>query len=92
MAKKPSRRTARSIQIDTNVRCNRIYPVEGTKRSITELQSVGVRLNCNQALHLARVLLAVTQEWDEVEITAYRKDRRASDGTYPITVTSRIPD
>jgi hypothetical protein len=53
-----------------------------------ELQTVGLRLTREQALHLARVLLAVTQEWVEIDITAYRFKRRSSDGTYPVTVTS----
>jgi hypothetical protein len=44
----------------------------------------------DQAIHLARVLLAVSQEWEEVDITAYRLKRRA-DGTYQITVTSYQP-
>ena len=43
-----------------------------------------------QAIHLARVLLAVTQEWDEVDITAYRFRKRHEDGTYLVTVTSRV--
>jgi hypothetical protein len=41
----------------------------------------------DQAIHLARVLLAVSQEWDENDLTAYRLKRRA-DGTYQVTVTS----
>ncbi len=42
----------------------------------------------DQAVLLARVLLAVSQEWDEIDVTAYRFERRKSDGTYHITVTS----
>ena len=66
------RRAATSIRVNPKVRAMRVYPVEGTAKTIDELQSVGIKLSREQAIHLARVLLAVSQEWDEVEITAYR--------------------
>ena len=84
------RRAPTSIAIDPNIRALRVYPVEGTKRDLSDLQTVGIKLSREQALHLARVLLAVTQDWDEVEITAKRMERRKSDGTFPVTVTSRV--
>ena len=84
------RESARSISIDSNVRCDRIYPTEDTKRTVADLQTVGIKLKKDQAIHLARVLLAVTQEWQEVDITAYRFRRRRQDGTYLVTVTSRV--
>jgi hypothetical protein len=56
------RQSARAIGIDTNVRCDRIYPTEDTKRTVADLQTVGIKLNKEQAIHMARVLLAVTQE------------------------------
>jgi hypothetical protein len=85
-----TRQPARAISIDSNVRCDRIYPTEDTKRTIADLQTVGIRLNKEQAIHLARVLLAVTQNWDEVDITGYRFRRRQDDGTYLLTVTSKV--
>jgi hypothetical protein len=69
-----------------------LYPTRETKRTIENLQTVGTKLTREQAIHLARVLLAVTQEWDEVDITARRFERRQSDGTYSVTVTSKMPD
>jgi len=84
------RQTASAVGIDTNVRCLRIYPTEETKRSVSELQTVGIRLNKEQAIHLARMLLVVTQEWDEVDITAYRFEKRQADGTYRLTITSQV--
>jgi hypothetical protein len=84
------RQSARAISIDSNVRCDRIYPTEDTKRTVSDLQTVGIKLSKEQAIHLARVLLAVTQEWDEVDITAYRFRKRHEDGTYLVTVTSRV--
>ena len=88
-ASSPRKRKApASITIDANVRCQRVYPVEGTIRNVAELKTIGIKLTKDQAIHLARVLLAVTQEWRELDITAYRLDRRKSDDTYHITVTS----
>jgi type II secretory pathway pseudopilin PulG len=52
------------------------------------LKTVGFKVSREQGIALARVLLAVTQDWDEVDITAYRLEKRAVDGTYHITVTS----
>ena len=84
------RQSARAISINGNVRCERVYPTEDTKRTIADLQTIGIKLNKEQAIHLARVLLAVTQDWDEVDITAYRFRKRQEDGTYVITVTSKV--
>jgi hypothetical protein len=86
------RRSSTSVTIDPNVRCLRIYPTEKTKKTITELQSVGFKLSRDHAIHLARVLLAVTQQWDEIDITGYRFDSRTTDGSYRLTITSSQPD
>jgi hypothetical protein len=66
----------------------RVYPIEDTNKSIKDLKTIGLKLSKQQAIHLARVLLAVTQEWEEVDITARRFIRRKSDDTHPITVTT----
>ncbi|GAG41386.1 unnamed protein product [marine sediment metagenome] len=84
------RQSAGAVSIDTNVRCLRVYPTEDTKRTVSGLQTVGIRLTKEHAIHLARVLLVVTQEWDEVDITAYRFKKRQKDGTYPLTITSHV--
>ena len=81
-----------SITIDPNVRCQRIYPAEGTEKNVKNLKTIGIKLSSKQAIDLSRVLLAVAQEWDEIDITAYRLDKRQSDGTYHITVTSFVPE
>lgn len=88
--KSPTRHAATSIAIDPNMRCTRVYPTEETKRTIGDLKTVGIRMTRAQALHLARVLLAATQDWDEVDITAYRTDPRKGDGTYRVTVTTPV--
>jgi hypothetical protein len=85
------RKAASSIQIDTNVRCLRIYPVEdnpASTKTIADLKTVGIKLSRDQAIHLARVLLAAAQEWDDIDITAWRVSKRKSDGTYGVTVTT----
>ena len=87
-----ARKSPKGIAIDPNVRCLRVYPTEETDKSVKYLKTVGIKLSREEGIHLARVLLAVTQEWDEIDITAYRLERRKSDGTYHITVTSFRPE
>lgn len=84
-----ARKSPASISVDPNVRCERIYPIEKAKKSVSDLKTVGVRLNNEQAVHLARALLAVAQDWESMDITGYRFERRRSDGTYRLTVTGR---
>lgn len=81
------RKSARAVTIDPNLRCQRIYPVQGTTKTVQELTTIGFKLTRDQAIHLARVLLALTQEWSDIDITGFRSKQR-SDGTFPITVTS----
>jgi len=87
-----ARKSATSIKIDPNARCLRIYPTEQTQKSVKDLKTVGIKLSREQAVHLARVLLAVTQEWNEIDLTAYRLKKRKTDDTYQITVTSFHPE
>ena len=82
------RTTSTSLRVDPNVRCLRIYPVETTSKTVDKLKTIGIKLSQDQAIHLARVLLAMSQEAREIEITGYRFDQRKSDGTYHLTVTS----
>jgi hypothetical protein len=88
---KSVRKSAGAIPIAPNVRCQRIYPVEDTRKNVSELKTVGIKLSKDQAIHLARVLLAVSQEWDKVDITGWRFDKRHSDRTYHLTITSNRP-
>ena len=85
------RRYPSNIKIDGNIRCQRVYPVEDQSsrtKTIEDLQTIGIKLSRDQAIHLARVVLAACQEWDEIDITAWRLNKRQSDGTYTVTVTS----
>jgi hypothetical protein len=86
-----ARQSARSIRVDTNVRCLRVYPTETSPKEVGRLKTVGIKLSAKQAIHLARVLLAVSQDWDAIDLTAHRFDKRKSDGTYHLTVTSFRP-
>lgn len=79
-----------SIKVDGNVRCLRLYPTKGTKRTVENLETVGIKMNREQAIQLARVLLAVSQDWEEVDITGYRLRPRKSDGTFGVTVTGYV--
>ena len=82
------RKSASTIRISANVRCQRIYPVSGTTKVVEDLDTVGFKLTQRQAIHLARVLLAVTQDWEEIDVTGFRLKKRKSDGTFPLTITS----
>lgn len=86
-----ARKSSSSIRVDPNVRCQRIYPVEETNMNVRDLKTIGIKLSRDQAVHLARVLLAVSQEWEEIDITGYRLERRKTDGTYHLTITSFCP-
>jgi hypothetical protein len=86
------RKTINAVKVDTNVRCTRVYPREDTKRQMSELKTVGIQLNREQAAHLGLVLLMAAREWDQIDITAYRFDRRSEDGSYRLTVTSLVEE
>jgi hypothetical protein len=82
-----TRKSATSVTISPKLRCQRIYPVQGTKKTVTELKTVGFKLTRDQAINLARVLLAVSQNWKAIDVTAFRS-KKFTDGTFPITVTT----
>jgi len=82
------RKSPRSLAIDPNVRCLRIYPTEDTTKTVNQLKTVGILLSAEQALHLGTALVVAARHWKKVDITAYRFKRRRSDDTYQITVTS----
>jgi len=81
MPKKP----LTSITIDTHIRCRQVFPPEN-QAAYKDLTIMGVRLSREEALHLARAILAATQEWQEVELVVHRFDKRTSDNTYLLTV------
>jgi len=86
------RKSVGSIKVESNVRCMKLYPTEDTRKNVADLKTIGIKLSKEQAIHLAKVIIAACQEWEEIDITAYRFDKRQSDGTYHITVTSFLPD
>lgn len=76
------RRSVKSIEVEGNISCEQIYPVLGTNKNLTELKSVAFRLTDTQAIKLARALLAATQDWRMIDVTAFRLRKL-------ITVTGR---
>jgi hypothetical protein len=82
------RQSPRSLRIDPDLRCQRVYPKEGTKRAMSELQTVGLKLTKDQAVRMALALLAASLQWEAIDLTAWRFEQRQSDGTYKVTVTA----
>lgn len=85
-----TRKSSKSIILDSNIRCSKVYPKEKSNKTINKLKTIGIKFSKDQAIQFARVLLAVTQEWDNIDITAYRMKKRKTDDTFPITITSNI--
>jgi hypothetical protein len=54
---------------------------------VEELKTVGFKLTRQQAIDLARVLLVVSQDWEDIDVTGFRL-KEFSDSTFAITVTS----
>jgi len=89
--KTKTRKSVGTVKVDPNARCRRIYPVEDSKRkskSVSDLKTVGIQLSREQAIHLARVLLIAAQDWETIDVTAWRVYKRKSDNSYNVTVTS----
>jgi len=82
-----SRESTKQFGIDPNVRCDRVYPVIGSRKSVSTLKTVGLKLSREQAKHLAQVLLVAADAWEEIDITAYRTPLK-SNGLCRITVTA----
>lgn len=57
-----ARKSPKRVTIDSNVRYMRIYPTKDTKKDVSELKTIGIKLSKKQAIHLARVLLFVSQK------------------------------
>ena len=76
-------------KLNTIVDVDKVYPVLDTKRveKIEDLTTIGLRLDKSQALTLAGYLcLAVSQSWDYIDITGYRKPKK--NGLHKVTVTT----
>lgn len=74
-----------NLNIDLRGRCLQVFPPPEAE-AYRDLTTMRFRLNREQALHLARAILAATEEWEEVEIVVHRFERRRSDGAFLITV------
>jgi len=83
------RKSATSLTLNPNVRCNKVYPTAESKiEKLSDLKTIAIKLTPDQATHLARVLLAASQEWHEIDLTVFRFERRKADNTYQLTITS----
>ena len=80
--------SAANVRLNPNLRALAVYPQKGTAKTMTTLQTVGIRLSREQAVDLAKLLLALSQDHEQVDITAGRDSKRKSDGTFKVTVTS----
>lgn len=85
-----TRKSSKSIILDSNIRCSKVYPKENSNKTMNQLKTIGIKFTKDQAIQFARVLLAVCQEWEDIDITAYRMKKRKTDDTFPITITSNI--
>jgi hypothetical protein len=83
----PKRKTVKSLTISQKVKCSHVIPMEGSAKTIENLKTIGFTLDREQAIQLARILLAVTQEWDTMNVTVFREKRKL-DGLCNLTVTN----
>lgn len=74
-----------SLSIDMHIRCRQIFPPEN-EAAYKNMETMGVKLSREEALRLARAVLAATQDWQEVELVVHRFDKRPSDRSYLLTV------
>lgn len=81
-----ARESVRHLGVDSNIHCTKVYPVLGSRKSISDLKSVGIKLTRAQAVHLAQALAAAAREWKDIDITAYRAPNK-SDLLHHVTVT-----
>ena len=72
MATKLKRKSASSVSIRVNVDCLQVYPVIETRKEMSELKTVGVKLMAEAAIRLATAILAIAQNYDAVDLTAHR--------------------
>ena len=43
------RQSAKSTSIDANLKCNKVYPTEKSNKQISELKTIGLQLDSEQA-------------------------------------------
>jgi len=55
-----------------NVRCEKIYPVLGTSKQVSDLKTVAFQLTKEQAIDLAKKLLGAAQTANRIDITGFR--------------------
>jgi hypothetical protein len=69
-----SLKSVASIKPKTSIKCDRVYPVIGSKKTyVKDLKTVAIRLTSDGARELAEALLSGARAWPNMTITAYRK-------------------
>jgi hypothetical protein len=90
------RQSVKQLTVDQNVRCESIYPDPDEPHTECPAghsarwkgDTIAFHLTRQQAIDLAKVLLVGSQEWESMTVTAFRKQKRKSDRTYPVTVSA----
>src|SRR4051812_14201732 len=90
------RQSVKQLTVDQNVRCKSIIPDPDEPRTECSAghsvrwkgDTIAFHLTRQQAVDLAKVLLVGSQEWESMTVTAFRRQKRKSDGTYPVTVSA----
>ena len=77
----------KSITVKSNLKVDKVYPLLETRKTMGELKTIGVQLSKSQAIELSRILLAVTQDWEVVDLTFYRKP--SGDGKFRGTIATK---
>ena len=55
-----------------NVKCNKIYPALDTSKQVSDLKTVAFQVSKEQAIDLAKKLLAAAQSSSKIDVTAFR--------------------
>jgi len=73
-----------------NVKCKRIYPTLNSAKQISELKTIAVQLTQDQAIDLAKKLLAATQQSKLIDVTGFRLKNLISVTSPPTAGTSIV--
>jgi hypothetical protein len=55
-----------------NIQCQKIYPVQQTKKEVSNLKTVAFQLTSEQAIDLAKKLLGAAQASKVIDVTGFR--------------------
>jgi hypothetical protein len=88
--KKQMLKSVKSIPLKTNLQATCVYPKNPSKvKTLEELKSVGITFNREQALAFANNILLAATHWDNINVTAYRKNNRVTVTTSTTTTITK---